>query len=230
MNNYIANDRKAWVDGLRAVAMILVIFGHQAKGFIPFLTYTSAIKMPLFFVITGYVFNNSRTDAKDFFNRMLRKLIIPWMLLTMPIFIVSSLFKGSSYLMEKVIGVLTGEHTWFMTCIVWTEIIWFFANKIIKFFSNKQIMGEEALHCIISLAICVMGLIFGRMGILDFQMINRAMIAQVFVLGGYLYRKHEGSILKISWKMVGLCFALYICLAFIGNTVWPGQVIDVHLN
>ena len=55
--NLINTKRKGWVDALRGMAIILVVYGHSAKGFSEYFLFTSPIKMPLFFAISGYVFN-----------------------------------------------------------------------------------------------------------------------------------------------------------------------------
>ena len=56
INSYNAT-RLAWIDVLRALAIILVVFGHQVGGEIVFFLFTSPVKMPLFFAISGYVFS-----------------------------------------------------------------------------------------------------------------------------------------------------------------------------
>lgn len=58
--------RKIWVDLLRGFAMLLVIMGHIAKTESIFFLLTSPFKMPLFFAITGYVFNDRGETPKSF--------------------------------------------------------------------------------------------------------------------------------------------------------------------
>ncbi len=219
----IDRSRKMWVDGLRGLVMLLVIFGHQAKGFTEFSIYTSAIKMPMFFVITGYVFNENRTIIDDFFKNLFFKIIIPWISLTLPVFLVSSIFKGSSYLIERVTGVISGEHTWFMSCIVYTEIIWFFTNKA------KAKWGGYSREAI-SILVFILGIICAEFKILEFGMINRAMIAQIYVLIGVVFKRYEIRLKQLPWLCILGIFVCYVILAFVGSIIWPGQTIDVHLN
>ena len=47
--------RKLWLDGLRAVAMLLVILGHLLPGCSAFFVFTGPVKLPLFFAISVLV-------------------------------------------------------------------------------------------------------------------------------------------------------------------------------
>ena len=40
--------RKEWIDALRALAIVLVVLGHQLRGVAEYFIFTSPIKMPLF--------------------------------------------------------------------------------------------------------------------------------------------------------------------------------------
>lgn len=54
------NSRKEWIDGLRALAMLIVMTWHISNGINSqwlFSLITAPIMIPLFFSITGYVFN-----------------------------------------------------------------------------------------------------------------------------------------------------------------------------
>jgi len=58
--------RQPWLDFLRGFAMLLVIWGHIAKTERMFYVFTGPFKMPLFFAITGYVFNDGGGNGSDF--------------------------------------------------------------------------------------------------------------------------------------------------------------------
>ena len=59
-------SRKEYIDVLRALAMFFVILGHQVRGDTKYFVFTSPIKIPLFFFITGYVFNYSQKSIIEF--------------------------------------------------------------------------------------------------------------------------------------------------------------------
>ena len=67
--------RKHWVDALRALAILLVVLGHQLKDMTEYFIFTSPIKMPLFFAISGYLFNTRGGNDVEFFKNWFKKLI-----------------------------------------------------------------------------------------------------------------------------------------------------------
>lgn len=211
--------RKAWVDGLRAIAILFVIFGHQASALKPYFVFTSPIKIPLFFMITGYVFNDSRTSIRDFFRNLFFKLVVPWFLLSIPSVLLDVCKAGLSTLPGTMLKLVSGEKAWYMPCCCVAEILWFFIRKYAR---------KEALTCTCGIVLSALGLVLTRHGILDFAMTNRAMTMQLFILMGFLFRTHENKIAKISgiWTLV-LC-ATYIAMGFVNLAVWPGRALNVH--
>ena len=75
--------RIVWIDQLRAIAFYTVILGHMSivyglKSFI------YSFHMPLFFMITGLVFNIEKiykTKFKDFLFSLAKKMLVPYLLL-----------------------------------------------------------------------------------------------------------------------------------------------------
>lgn len=51
-------NRKLWIDSIRAIAIIMVVFGPQIPEETSYFVYTSTVKMPLFFAISGYLFSD----------------------------------------------------------------------------------------------------------------------------------------------------------------------------
>lgn len=51
-------NRKLWIDSIRAIAIIMVVLGHQIPEETSYFVYTSIVKMPLFFAISGYFFSD----------------------------------------------------------------------------------------------------------------------------------------------------------------------------
>lgn len=52
-------ERKDWIDGLRGIAMLLVVSGHCIGGQVEYFAFTNSVKMPLFFAISVAQFRNS---------------------------------------------------------------------------------------------------------------------------------------------------------------------------
>ena len=73
-------NRIIWIDQLRGLAFYTVILGHMSIVYgLKSLIYS--FHMPLFFMITGLVFNIKKiynTKFKDFFLRLVEKMLIPY--------------------------------------------------------------------------------------------------------------------------------------------------------
>ncbi len=71
--------RLHWVDALKGFGIILVVFAHY-KLPIAFDTYIFSFHMPLFFFISGFLFNFVKytESAANFVKRRFRALIIPY--------------------------------------------------------------------------------------------------------------------------------------------------------
>ena len=108
-----------------------------------------------------------------------------------------------------------------MPCCIIAEIIWFYIRKFFR---------KTSLTSLIVLFIFTLGVIFVKIDILNFAMINRAMLMQLFVLAGYLYRENEEKILRISWIAIFALFFVYIAMGFVSLKIWPTDRIDVHMN
>ncbi len=217
------SNRKIWIDGLRALAMLFVIFGHQVyefPNFIPYFVFTSPIKIPLFFMITGYVFNDTH-GPKHFFKNLLLKLIIPWLCLTIPYMIVKIPAQGINNFIHGLYTLISGEIVWYMPCCIIAEIIWFFIRKYLR---------KISFTCFGTILMFALGAIFSYFDIFNFAMINRAMLMQLFILSGYLYRLYEKRFMRTSWCLIISLLVIYVAMGYISLIIWPSACLDVHMN
>lgn len=216
----LSNKRLAWVDALRAIAIILVVWGHQLKGITEFFVFTSPVKLPLFFAISGYVFNLRNGDSKSFFNNWFLKLVVPWICLAM-IPQIPRIFMGRVGFFEILNIFISGEAVWFMPCFIVGEAIHFFVIKYLK----KEIWIIAA-----SVIFAILGFIAYNHDILNYAMINRAFIAQQFFLIGFLFKKHEEFFVGLSWHIIILTVCMYFVLCGLSLYFYPNECLDVHLN
>ncbi len=126
MSNYIkmvGKQRKAWVDFLRALAIFLVVFGHQIQQCTPYFVITSPIKMPLFFAISGYLFTVK--SGYEYAKRVLLTLIVPWLLLSFLPVILLIPVRGFSDFLPSIGKVISGEVAWFMPCFILSSLMFY---------------------------------------------------------------------------------------------------------
>ena len=201
--------------------MLFVIFGHHCSEFTEYFVVTSPIKIPLFFAITGYVFNGRGGDVKGFFKNLFWKLIVPWFFLSLlPLKLINaaihlSVSSAGRYLYEFI----SGGILWYMPCCILAEIIQFFVRKFCKGWSRYAVM----------IAIAVVGLILGHFEIGAFAGFNTACIAQAFIAVG-LWLKEEKVLQDRRGLALGTGTAVYIIGIIVTLVTYPGQNLDVHTN
>lgn len=211
--------RKAWIDALRALAIIMVVLGHQVKGEDAYFLFTSPVKMPLFFAISGYVFNMHDGNSQLFWKNWLRRIIIPWLGLAL-IVSLPRLLVGSN-LLHILYDLISGKRLWFMPCFAVAEIIYFYIRRYAK---NEIPIILCALSC------TALGFLANALSVLNFAMINRAFVVQSFFLIGYLFKQHQNELNKIEWKYIFFMFILYLCSCWVGDLFFSGGILDVHSN
>ena len=206
------SERKLWLDALRGIAIILVVFGHQVYSWTEYFVFTSPIKMPLFFAISGYLFNPRSGNQKSFYKNILKKLIVPWMVL--------GLFPYVD-LPNRFVSLVSGQSLWFMPCLVIAEILWFYVHKNCK---------TIVLKCITGLFLCIMGFLFHSFHIFHFAMVDIAFTVQIFFVIGLLIRQKEHILINYWRKWTSVTVTCYLFIGICVLFFFPGQCLDVHLN
>ena len=212
--------RKEWIDFLRSIAMLFVIFGHQWEGNTYFV-FTSPIKIPLFFMISGYVFNYKRDSVREFVISIIRKLVVPWIVLTIPYMVVYFYTRGIAVINDFLIQPFYGGGAWYMPCCIIAECIWFV---------NYKATQKPIITLIIAAFISGLGFICAFYNIANFAMLNRAMIAQLFFGLGYTYLLMEKRNKIAPDSLVLILWSLYLFLCYTTLLLWPGKCIDFHNN
>lgn len=216
----INKSRKVWLDSLRALAIIMVVLGHQIPKEIDYFVYTSAFKMPLFFAISGYLFKYDISGGK-FLKNITIKLILPWLILGF-IFICPCLRKlDIDLFINKFIALINGNILWFMPCLIIGEIILFFICKLCKS------LLKIGITCT---AVAIIGLIAHQLGYFNEMMLNRAMVVQIYFFLGLLVKNNENALKQIKTFWIILSVIIYFAICYIGSLLYPNQCIDVHLN
>lgn len=218
----VRSKRKPWIDGLRAIAILFVILGHQLPEAKSFFVFTSPVKIPLFFMISGYLFKSSKVSFRSFFSNVFFSLVIPWICLTLPRAFTTILSQGLYGLLDYCKSLVAGEIAWYMPCCIIAEILFF---VLVKYTKNPRgmILGVLLYHLI--------GMTAAELDILNVAMINRAFIVQVFLLEGYLFKVFEEKISeKFNWIHILILCLVYIGSGIISLQIWPDGIIDVHNN
>ncbi|MFF3021897.1 acyltransferase family protein [Gottfriedia sp. NPDC057948] len=131
-------EREKWLDVAKMIGIFLVVYGHSTEG--PnSITFIYWFHMPLFFMISGYLFKpvNSINELKFFIKKLTCRLLVPYCtylvlfsLYNMTIEIIDGTINQSN-LSKEVLSLLiggrfiTGVHGvfWYVTCLFITQIL-----------------------------------------------------------------------------------------------------------
>jgi len=108
-------SRNESIDTARGVAMLIVIFWHsmiyKVPGWQIYSVFTAPVMIPLFFFISGYLFNKADLDFKTFIGNIIRKIVVPWLFLSLKwVYFFVSIVKGDwNALGEHFVRLLSGK-------------------------------------------------------------------------------------------------------------------------
>jgi fucose 4-O-acetylase-like acetyltransferase len=136
--NTPASKRKNWIDWMKSVGMLVIIWGHAFPTGLTSFIYS--FNVPLFFIISGYLFKKENSAAA-FFKKNLYTLVIPYLLLCLikDFSHITKYWNNFGELINCPIGILTGFHTfndapaaknlWFVYTLFILKIIFQFVGK-----------------------------------------------------------------------------------------------------
>lgn len=131
-----------WIDNLKFIGILLVIIGHNDTRLT---TYIYSFHMPLFFLMSGIVFNKEKWGAgtfKDFIKNRANSLLLPYFVLAMilyiiwiPMAVLQEMPLTKEVLIKNFIGIfyVNGAHEfmtwgvpmWFLPCLFLVNIIFY---------------------------------------------------------------------------------------------------------
>ena len=143
-------QRIDWIDSVKGIGIVLVYIGHCYIPAVNNLIYS--FHMPLFFIISGFLWNNSKYQQmtlKDFAGKKFRAYIIPYLKMALICFVIWGLIYGifqcdniSVYfhkIWQYTYGILlvyprsqympACYPLWFLVALFLSEFLYFLANK-----------------------------------------------------------------------------------------------------
>ena len=211
-------ERKAWIDGLRGLAMLFVVYGHICNVVRPYSVFASPIKLPLFFAVTGFVFSFRSGNTKAFFKGLFQQLILPWLIFSVLYTIVK--IAGGVAVSEAVYEFVSGRIAWYIPCLIVSEIMLFFIGKWIR---------DVRMQFAVMFAVAAAGYFISRMPGELCSFIGRSMIAQFYILIGYVFRNLDQKIGKkrLFPALFGMLYAALGAYVLFGM---EASIVDVRSN
>lgn len=225
MNSNAAAKRLIWVDFLRGLAMLLVIWGHIDRTDHMFFVLTGPFKMPLFFAITGYLFRGRNGNVRLFAEKLIRTIVVPWIILSLVwLKVLYAVVRGKPELITVYLyRFFSGEDLWFIPCIIIAEIILFVIMKYARTASQRYMVMT---------IVGITGLILERyVDAAHFAMFDVACVAQLYLMFGYWFKNNEEKLRDVlDWKKITMLVVLYFVLILIACKAFPGMTMDVHIG
>lgn len=210
------NNRIDWIDTAKGIGLLLVIFGHLHTPY--FCTWIYTFHMPLFFLLSGVVFSGNKYSFKSFLLKRIKSLVIPYFVLGLVILLFYIVLNATlspdigpyGTNMQMIKGLLIQKHfwtIWFLACLFVVEIMYFLINRL---FGNNLV-----IETIVSVALCVIGLVSYRFGCQGLPWnIDIAIVAQFFFHVGYTLKRKLvfDKILQLKARPYLLCmsFSLFV--------------------
>lgn len=206
------------IDILRAIGIILMILGHVFVFFGKFDRYIHTFHMPLFFIISGFLFK-SKTDSSlhKLILQKAKRLLIPYFSFAV-INYIAWLFleKGEHAWYKPLLNLVTYNTSglpicgalWFLTTLFWTEIFYLIIDRLVKNSRMRSVL-------VISIAVTV-SLIQNKVTFRLPLTIDTGLVCMGFYEIGRLCKLHgEAVYKKMKDYSLGKTLGIGLLLAFI---------------
>ena len=192
-------QRIDWVDTLKGIGIFLIVWGHYLEnGWLR--DYIFSFHVPLFFFVSGYLFNHKKhSHFSVFFKKRFKSIIVPYLFFSF-ISLGYVILKGSigeiqgfSFpLYKPILGIfysiganpwlIHNIALWFLTCLFIVEITYFYINKM---------TSKKTTLILLLLTFSIVGYIISIIPLIRLPWsIDIAFTAIVFYGVGHLYRGH----------------------------------------
>lgn len=220
-----------WIDMAKGYGMILVILAHLNIGR-PLILWIYSFHMPLFFMLSGYVFQGDMNFG-IFLKKKCRSLLVPYFGLGIPALLYMLFFETP--------GGATKENTirlflefliqnrawtvWFLACLFWLEIMFYFAVRYLK--TERRLLILSVIMPIVVIGYYIIG---GKSLPWD---IDACFIAFPFFYGGYYYKNHQEKInvyLESTSKWKRIFWGLFLTNFLFGlfSVLLTGKGLEIY--
>jgi acyltransferase len=213
------NKRITWIDTTRGINIFLVVLGHTILPY-AWQVYVFSFHMPLFFFLSGYLFNPKKyPDFWQFIIKKARSLLIPYLFFCLLAYIYWVFRFGSTQFFDPIWQAIMSANwlyppfipLWFLTTLFVVEIYFYLLQKYLpKLFLPIAIVLSTALGFWLGLNNHLM--IWGA---------DIALVASLFYYLGFLAKQNNNWIKswakKFIWIIVPILFIANYLLSQIHN-------------
>lgn len=219
----MSKKRIEWIDIVKAIGMFLIVMGHtlEVYTFSGFAKWIFAVHVPVFFVLSGYLFRAK--PFKTVFQSGWRNLLLPYLATAVIVYLLSFLHPffpnwfyqvdareyflrvlyGSGtnidFFLDKTVHIQAIGAIWFLVAMFVGNVLF---NGLVKL---KEHVAKESVLVLTVFLMTVLGFYLTKKGIYLPWSLNAALVSQSFYYAGHLFRRVE-AIDKGDWALalVGL--------------------------
>ena len=161
----MTNDRYEFIDITKGVGILAVVWAHILLiGWTHKIIY--AFHMPLFFFISGFLFNENKYQSFNVFaKKRFRRLVIPYLIYSIVTWGIWAIFRYVSHdvvksywkpLLQTVIAQGSGSYLvhnsalWFIPCLLAVEIMFFFICRLSEWLKISLCFGIALVGVLLS--------------------------------------------------------------------------------
>ena len=189
-------QRLEWIDITKGFAIFLMVFGHSG---IPksISNYIWSFHMPLFFIISGYLYNASKYKSLiSLLQKRIYTLIVPYIIFSILAFI--GMYPLDLAKWEELYKGWEGYALWFIPVLFTTEVLFNYLLFILsKFNNNKQyvlevivlilaligfILSKLEFHCFFKLEVTFFGVFFYGTGFISKRFLQNISMKKRIIL------------------------------------------------
>ena len=182
--------RENWIDIAKAISIFMIVYGHcldedtASPLLMDMMTWGWTFEVPVFYIISGYLFRIKEDNFPSFFNNSFRSLIIPYIFFNVISGIIFLKLQSHETWIGGLHGFLLAKSTsfagpaWFLVALFWVRVLMFFICKI----------KREGFRALLSIAA---GLLFFYMPINIDLGIRNAFVAVPFFYVGTVMKDYS---------------------------------------
>ena len=206
----IIRNRVEWIDLAKAIAIMLMVIGHSN---VPLYIdkWIHSFHMPLFFLVSGFLFVPDKYSCKSFLRIKTKLLFIPYFFWGGIICLFSNVIPYDGFPTQNPLQILihgSGFGIWFLAILFCVEFIWILLVNFSKRFILRKFLDLTILF------ISLLGFFFDRWGILFPYRLEIVPMGLLFYYLGICLKKYSnGKINQINIYLVGFLFLLQMQLS-----------------
>ncbi len=221
--------RDKYIDYLKGILIILVVIGHSYKNTAGIFWIIYRFHMPLFFMISGYLFNNKRS-FKDFAKRKYTTIIKPYLIYFVISYAVTNLFLTKIDFLTLInVFILNGKYLMYVNNIVIWYLPFIFYVSLI-FYPISKIEDDKKLFILASI-LFILSVptykLFNNIYPDEFFPLSLQVVppALAYMITGLLYKRNKDKI-KLSYnKKVIISIIFFIVGIYISLCTTQSQIL-----